>query len=46
MNASLAALVRRRQIRPEDALACSMLPDELARLLAPPGSATSMPAGR
>jgi twitching motility protein PilT len=46
MNASLAALVRRRQIRPEDALGCTMLPDELARLLGPPGSAAPMAAPR
>ena len=36
MNASLAALVKRRVIRGEDAMACSMLPEELARLLGIP----------
>jgi len=39
MNASLAALVRRHLISREDAMACSMLPDELARLLGSPTSA-------
>jgi len=45
MNASLAALVRRHLINREDAMACSMLPDELARLLGSPASAAvSIPA--
>jgi twitching motility protein PilT len=35
MNASLAGLVRRRAVRREDALAASMLPDELAAALGP-----------
>jgi twitching motility protein PilT len=35
MNASLADLVRRRVIRHQDALAASMLPDELAATLPP-----------
>jgi twitching motility protein PilT len=45
MNASLAALVKRRLISREDALAWSMLPDELARLLgtASPASAAFAP---
>ena len=49
MNASLAALVKRRLISREDAMAASMLPDELARLLgtalgaAVPATATPLP---
>lgn len=45
MNASLAALVKRRVISGEDAMACSMLPDELARLLGPgpAAGATAVP---
>ena len=44
MNASLAALVKRRLISRADAMAISMLPDELARLLGTPlGPATPVP---
>jgi twitching motility protein PilT len=50
MNASLAALVKRRLISREDALAASMLPDELARLLGipfgPVAPATATPVPR
>jgi twitching motility protein PilT len=51
MNASLASLVKRRLITSEDALAASMLPDELARMLgntaapAPPAAPASTHTG-